>query len=121
MKFDNIKKIHILGIGGCASSAIAEYLSQQNIIVTGSELKKRDDLSYLKKKDIKIFYSHEKKNIHFNNLIPDLILYSPAIISLNPNNPEILEAKKLNIPCKSWEEFIGDYLNSIGKTGCGLS
>ena len=122
MNFKKIKSIHIIGIAGCASSAIAELLINNAVMVTGSEIKQRDGLTYLEKKGIKIFYSHNKKNLYLNKSLPDIVLYSPAVIALDPNNPELIEAKKLNIPLMSWQNFIGDYLNSKGKLGitvCG--
>jgi len=119
MGFKNLKNVHIIGIGGCASSAIAELLTINKVQVTGSEMKKRADLSYLEKMGIIIKYTHDRKNII--NLKPDIILYSPAVMALNPHNPEILEAKKKNIKLLSWQEFIGDYLNSIGRKGITVS
>lgn len=117
---DNLKNVHIVGIGGCASSAIAEYLADNGVNVSGSEMKPRSGLEYLESKNVKIFYSHNENNIHYNGK-PDIVLFSPAIIALNPDNPEIVEAKKLNIKCESWEEFIGNYLSSMGKIGITVS
>lgn len=122
MELNKIKKVHIIGIGGCASSAIAELLVKKGIIVTGSEVKKRSDLSYLEKNGIKINYFHDKDNLNLNSIRPDFVLYSPAVSALNPDNPELVESKKQNIPLQTWEEFIGDYLNNLGKIGittCG--
>ncbi|MBN2546453.1 MAG: hypothetical protein JXB50_11700 [Spirochaetes bacterium] len=118
-KFSDIKNIHIIGIGGCASSAIAEFLIGNNFSVTGSELKKRDDINHLIEKGITIYWGHNKNNICKKNK-PDLVLYSPAITALNPNNPEIITARNLNIPLMSWEEFIGNYFDVIGKKGVAV-
>lgn len=118
MKFNKIKRVHIIGIGGCASSGIAEFLVKKNIVVTGSEQKKREDLTYLERLGVKIYYQHSENNIDKNL---DIVLFTPAVISLNPNNPEIKMAKKLNIPTISWEEFIGEYFNSIGAKGITTS
>ena len=49
-----LKHVHILGIGGCACSAIGEYLCEKGICVTGSERAMREDLGYLEEKGIKI-------------------------------------------------------------------
>ena len=122
MELNKIKKVHIIGIGGCASSAVAELLCKNGITVTGSEMKPRDGLKYLEKQGIKIIYFHDKENLKLNNKKPDFVLYSPAVSALNPDNPELLEAKKEKIHLLSWEEFIGDYLNAsnkIGITVCG--
>ncbi|MCG8572507.1 MAG: Mur ligase domain-containing protein [Spirochaetes bacterium] len=114
--FRSLKKVHIIGIGGCAASAIAEYLIKQQILVTGSEQKHRSDLTYLEKMGITVFYQHDQNQVSVNGQ-PDLVLYSPAIMALSPNNPEILAAKALNIPLMSWQAFIGDYFNALGSRG----
>ena len=121
MNLNQVDNVHIIGIGGCASSAIAELLVSNGINVTGSEMKYRSGLSYLEDMGIIIKYSHAKENIYNNDKSPDILLYSPAITALNPDNPEILEAKRVNIPTMSWQMFIGNYLNSIGKTGITVS
>ena len=86
MKLNEIKKVHIIGIGGCASSAIAEFLCKNGMIVTGSEINQRDGLKYLEDMGIKIIYFHDKNNLNLNNILPDLVLYSPAVSALNPSD-----------------------------------
>lgn len=113
-----LKHVHILGIGGCACSAIGEYLCEKGIRVTGSERAKRDDLGYLEKKGIEIFYQHAAENL---NDTPQLLLYSPAVKALAPNNPEFVEAEKRGVPQESWETFIGKYLLEEGRTGITVS
>ena len=120
MKLNEIKKVHIIGIGGCASSAIGELLCKNGITITGSEIKQREGLTYLEKMGIKIIYFHDKNNLNLGDIKPDLVLYSPAVSALNSNNPELIEAKNLKIPLLSWEEFIGDYLNASGKIGIAV-
>ena len=113
-----LKHVHILGIGGCACSAIGEYLCEKGIHVTGSERTTRDDLGYLEQKGIKIFYQHAAENLKD---VPQLLLYSPAVKALAPDNPEFKEAEKLGIPQESWENFIGKYLLEEGRIGITVS
>src|SRR5512138_2358447 len=121
MDLKKIKSVHIIGIGGCAASAIAELLSDNKVHVSGSEMKSRSGCEYLEKKGIVIRYSHDKDNIYLNGFPPDIVLYSPAVINLDPGNPEIAEAKIKGIPLESWQNFIGKYLTDIGKTGITVS
>ncbi len=116
----NINRVHIIGIGGCASSAIAEYLSSNGVAVSGSEMKKREDLDYLKEKGIEIFFGHSADNIK-NTDLPDAVLFSPAVMALNPDNPELTAARENGIPLYSWEEFIGEYLSAKGISGITVS
>ncbi len=118
---NSLKSVHIVGIGGCAASGIAELLVSNGVKVTGSEQKSVSGLDYLERIGVKITYEHSKNNLLQNGQKPDLLLYSPAVISLNPNNPEIIGAKELGIKSESWQNFIGDYLNTIGKTGITVS
>ena len=113
-----LKHVHILGIGGCACSAIGEYLCEKGICVTGSERAMREDLGYLEEKGIKIFYQHAAENLKD---VPQLLLYSPAVKALAPDNPEFKEAEKLGIPQESWENFIGKYLLDEGRIGITVS
>lgn len=115
---NQLKHVHILGIGGCACSAIGEYLCEKGVRVTGSERAKRDDLKHLEQKGIKIFYQHAAENLSDT---PDLLLYSPAVKALAPDNPEFQEAQKRAIPQESWETFIGKYLLEEGRIGITVS
>lgn len=120
MNMNEIKRVHIIGIGGCASSAIAEYLVNRGIKVSGSEQKPRGGLEYLEELGVKIAFSHSPSNLDLNGE-PSIVLYSPAIMALNPNNPEVLAAKERKIELMSWQQFIGPFLNSLGKTGITVS
>ena len=101
MKFlKNVKKIHFIGIGGVGVSAIARMARLKKIKVSGSD----QSISLLAEKiqniGGKICVGHKKENI--NNV--DMVVYSPAI---QENNPELVYARKLNIPCFSYPEILG--------------
>lgn len=121
MDIKKLKKVHIVGIGGCASSAVAEYLNRHNVIVTGSERKHRSGLEKLEALGIKVFYEHNKKNVLGYGERPDIVLYSPAVTSLDPNNPELSVSRENKIQLSTWQSFIGNYLSQIGKTGITIS
>ncbi|MBR6061766.1 MAG: hypothetical protein IKP67_06795, partial [Spirochaetales bacterium] len=53
---DNIKHVHIVGIGGCASSAVAQYLVSNGVTVTGSEREFRSDLGSLTDLGIRVYF-----------------------------------------------------------------
>lgn len=89
--FNKIKKIHLVGIGGSGMSGIAEVLVNLGYSVTGSDIKNSEIIKKLRKMGIKITIGHKRKNIKD----ADVVVYSSAIPD---NNPEIIEAKKRNIP-----------------------
>ncbi len=45
-----------------------------------------------------------------NDKLVDILAVTPAIYSLDPNNPELIEAKKKGIEVLTWQEFMGKYL-----------
>lgn len=91
MILSNIKNIHFIGIGGAGMSGIAEILFYCGYNITGSDVFKNMHTKRLLKKGIKIFFEHNAKNIE-NSCI---VVVSTAI---NHDNPEIIAAKKFNIP-----------------------
>ncbi len=95
-------KIHFIGIGGIGVSALAQYYLKKGHKVSGSDLISSEIIDFLKKKGIKIFLGkHKEKNIVKD---VDLVIYSPAVIS---TNPELKKAKKLKIKTKSYPQALG--------------
>ncbi len=84
------KKVHIIGINGIGMSALAIYLKQNKINVTGSDIAKNPNTKLLNDYGIKVYIGHKPQNIQNK----DIIFYSSAI----KNNPELKLAKKNNIP-----------------------
>ncbi len=101
-EFDGI--IHFLGIGGIGVSAIAKIMHNVGYVVQGSDVEETKNTQDLEKIGIKVFIGHDAKNIKGATVI----CYSSAI---DDNNPEILEAKKNNIPVYPRSRF----LNFISK------
>ena len=93
MKFSELTstKVHIIGINGIGMSALAIYLKQNNIDVTGSDITYNANTVNLEKYKIPVYIGHKISNIKNR----EVIFYSSAI----KNNPEIREAKKKKIPC----------------------
>ncbi len=86
----NIKQIHIMGIGGIGMSAIAEILHHMGYVVTGSDSKPNNNTVRLSNMGIKIMTPQLKENI----IDPDLVVMSSAIKSNNPERQEV-ERKKI--------------------------
>lgn len=86
-----LNKIHFIGIGGSGMNGIALILLQLGYKISGSDISKTLITQKLVKLGAIIYFQHSKKNIE--NI--DLIVISSAI---SLTNPEIIEAKKKNIP-----------------------
>jgi UDP-N-acetylmuramate--alanine ligase len=86
-----VNRIHFIGIGGVGMSGIAEVLQNLNYKVSGSDMADSAILRRLAQFDIKTFIGHDAKNLE--NV--DVVVISSAV---KQDNPEVLEAKRLNIP-----------------------
>jgi UDP-N-acetylmuramate--alanine ligase len=93
MKIDLAKTevIHFIGIGGIGMSGLSLIMKGKGFKVQGSDLVLNKNIERLKKEKIKIFISQKKQNLKNATII----VVSSAI---KKNNPEIIEAKKKNLP-----------------------
>tara|TARA_B100000963_G_scaffold360454_1_gene391399 strand:+ start:3051 stop:4448 length:1398 start_codon:yes stop_codon:yes gene_type:complete len=83
--------IHFIGIGGIGMSGLSLIMKGKGFKVQGSDLSSNKNIDRLKKEKIKIFLDHRKQNL--KNVT--IVVISSAI---KKNNPEVIEAKKKNIP-----------------------
>ncbi len=93
MKLNNIKHIHMIGIGGIGMSGLARILADRGLKITGSDLKNNRLIEKLRKRGCNIRIGHGK--IYGT---PQALVRS---FSIKDNNPEIIEARIRNIPV--WE------------------
>jgi UDP-N-acetylmuramate--alanine ligase len=103
--FNEIKKIHLIGIGGIGMSGIAEYLAGKGYQVSGSDMYMTENTERLKNFGIKIIHGHSEENIN-----PDtgLVIYTSAV---KDDNPEFQKAKKMNLPLYKRAEALGAIVN----------
>ena len=73
--FNNIKKVHFVGIGGIGMSGIAEILLSQGFKISGSDRALSDITSRLSDLGIEIHEGHSAENLHD----VDVIVYSSAV------------------------------------------
>ena len=107
------RKIHFVGIGGIGMSGIAEFLHNQGLEISGSDLKKTEVTSHLESLGIKIFEGHKPENIGD----ADVVVKSSAI---NDDNPEIVSANEQKIPVIRRAEMLAEITRmsfSIGIAG----
>ncbi len=107
------KKIHFIGIGGIGMSGIAEFLHNQGLEITGSDMKKSDVTAHLETLGIKIDEGHNPLFIGE----ADVVVKSSAV---KDDNPEIVAAKNLKIPVIRRAEMLAEITRmsfSIGISG----
>ena len=111
---ENVKKIHLIGIGGSGMCPLAEILHSKGYLITGSDNNESDPIKRIRALGIKVYMGHSPENVHG----AELIVFSAAI---SQDNPEIVEAKKLGIPLMERSHMLGAltrrYDNVIGVCG----
>jgi UDP-N-acetylmuramate--alanine ligase len=101
--FGKMKKIHFVGIGGIGMSGIAELLSNQGFIISGSDLRNSQVTERLKSKNIRISIGHDPQNIQE----ADVVVKSSAV---HDTNPEIISALQRKIPVIRRAEMLAEIL-----------
>lgn len=108
------KNVHLIGIGGVSMSGLATILLKKGYTVSGSDMNDSLAVENLRANGAKINIGHSENNIEN----PDLVIYTDAI---NSENPEYLKAKKQNIACIDRGTFLGQlmklYKQSIAVSG----
>lgn len=116
MELKDIKKVYCIGIKGAGMTAVAEILQGMGIEVSGCDTKEvfyTDDI--LKRLGIDF---HEEFLAHHVPDDVDAVVYSTAYNE--ENNPEMAEAKKMEIPMLSYPETLGMlFKEKLGVAVCG--
>lgn len=111
---ENVKRIHMIGIGGSGMCPLAEILHGKGYILTGSDNNESDPLKRIRALGIKVFMGHSKENIEG----AELIVYSAAIAK---DNPELVAAAEKGIPTMERSHLLGaltrHFDNVIGVAG----
>lgn len=107
-------RIYFIGIGGISMSGLAEILLAEDFTVSGSDRAPSELTRMLEDRGIKVFYGQKEENLTKDI---DLVVYTAAIKS---DNPELLAAKKLNIPTLTRAELLGQMMKNY-KTPIAVS
>ncbi len=102
------RKIHFVGIGGIGMSGIAWLCLKKGHKISGSDIKSSTIVEKLINEGAQVSIGHMWENIKD----PEIVVYSSAI---QPNNPELSEARKRKIPIFKRGEFLA-YLAASKKT-----
>lgn len=105
------KNIHMIGIGGVSMSGIAAILQNFGFNVTGSDMVESDATTSLRQKGIKVTIGHNLEDV----AKADVIVYTAAI---KDTDPEIIEAKRLNIETIERADFLGALTRCYKDTIC---
>jgi UDP-N-acetylmuramate--alanine ligase len=109
-------RVHFVGIKGTGMAALVEIFFSAGAVITGSDVAERfytdDILESLKIKALPFSESNVTKDI-------DLVVYSSAY-KLD-QNPDLVAAQKLGVPCALYTEALGAYSERAFSAGvCGV-
>jgi len=108
---DKEKHVHFIGIGGISMSGLAAILVDRNYYVSGSDRSDSPILKKLRNMGVRIYIGHSAENVKG----ADIVVYTAAI---SDDNPELQEAKRLNIPTIDRAEFLGAMMRHFTKAIC---
>ncbi len=97
---EQVKQIHMIGIGGSGMCPLAEILHAKGHRLTGSDNNESDPLKRIKALGIPVFMGHRAQNIEG----AELVVYSAAI---SPENPELAAAHEKGIPTMERSHLLG--------------
>ena len=107
----DIGLIHFIGIGGIGMSGIAETLHNLDYQVQGSDISESPNVARLRNLGLRIFIGQENENVSGASII----VVSTAIKS---NNPELVAARKLQIPVVHRAEMLGELMRLKWSIAC---
>ena len=102
----NLKRIHMIGIGGVGMSGIAELMMNMSFTVTGSDITMNHAVKRLLNIGISVTIGHDKSNI----TDADIVVYSSAI---KKDNCEIRAAQSNNIPLIKRAEILNGVMQQL--------
>jgi UDP-N-acetylmuramate--alanine ligase len=98
--------VHFIGIGGAGMSGLAEVLMARGKTVTGSDASPSATLDRLRRRGARVFVGHSAESVHG----ADLIVVTSAA---RPDNPEVREAQRLDLPMVKRAELLGWLMNPV--------
>ncbi len=107
----NIKRIHMIGIGGVSMSAMALVLKKEGYEITGSDKSEGDMIEILRENQIPVLIGSNAELVKH----ADIVVYTSAI---NQHDPEFVRAKALGIPTFERAKFLGLLLKCYDSPIC---
>ncbi len=115
VRLEDVKRVHLVGIGGCSMNGLAQILSAKGYAVTGSDKSESPFTRRLAQLGIPCTIGHHPENVGD----AQLLIYSAAI---KPDNPERAAAKTLSIPEMERSVALGQisekFHQVVGIAGC---
>ncbi len=99
-------QLHFMGIGGQGISAVAQMALQGGARISGCDQSASATTSMLEHKGVPIQIGHSSEHLAH----ADALIYVPAVVALNPDNPELVAALASGMPVMTWQEMLGKWM-----------
>ena len=104
--------VHFIGIGGIGMSGIAEIMHTTGYKISGSDIADNANVQRLRSMGIPVNIGHSAENVNGVGVV----VVSSAI---NPDNPEIVAAKKQKIPVIHRSDMLAELMKSHWSVSVG--
>jgi len=108
-----LKKVHLVGVGGCGMSGVAKMLLATGVEVTGCDTKRSESTQRLEDLGATIYAGHDASHVGDD---VDLVVHSAAV---KGDTEELEEAARRNIPVLKYAQMVGRLMRE--KTGIAVS
>lgn len=98
-----VRHIHFIGIGGAGMGGIAEVLSNEGYVISGSDLAPNSVTYHLAALGVTIYFDHSPENVKGASVV----VVSTAV---SQNNPEIVAARQARIPVIRRAEMLAELM-----------
>lgn len=99
-------RLHFMGIGGQGISAVAQMALQAGATVSGCDQASSATTKMLQQVGVPVEIGHSPAHL----AEADALIYVPAAVAYNPNNPELLAARERGLLVMTWQEMLGEWL-----------
>ena len=105
---DELRHVHMVGIGGVGMSGVARILLDRGYTVTGSDMKDSLTILALRAAGAVIATEHKAENLDLTDDTPTCVVTSFAAIP--QDNPELVSARERGIPVVTRSDVLGALL-----------
>ncbi len=95
-----------MGIGGQGISAVAQMALVTGSAVTGCDQQASATTKALQQLGIPVQIGHSSEHL----VDADALIYVPAVVTLNPDNPELVAARARGMQVMTWQEMLGQLM-----------
>lgn len=100
-------RLHFMGIGGQGISAVAQMALQAGVTISGCDQASSATTKMLEALGVSVKIGHSPAHL----AEADALIYVPAAVAYNPNNPELLAAREKGLLVMTWQEMLGQWLD----------